>query len=786
MAPKPRPAGQAAAAPADQHAHQDPTRPFTFHGLDLQPSGTNQLLGECPFCGKAKLYVSMDRGLYECKSCARKGNSTTFMRTLHELSDKATTDYGDLRRSRQLCNDDALMAWGAARSISTGEWVLPGFDPAGKMMQLYRYAQMAGGKMRLLATPGFGHQLHGDFPLPKHYDTVYVCEGPWDGTALWEVMRAAKVADEGAGLVFTGNPDVSLLGSAVVLATPGSSTFFGTWCQLLAGRRVVLLYDNDHPRQHAGNTVEGAGYAGVKRAVQVMARAGSEAPREVMYLEWGKDGYDRDLPDGHDVRDFLAAAGPDVRDRVDRLQQLLAKVVPVPGEWAGGGGTARGGSSLGPMNIPPRAGEVAPTTLPCESNRDLEMAWRNAVKLTDGFARTLTAMEAVTLSTELPGDQLWIKVVGPASCGKSTLCEAVGIATRYVRSISTIRGFHSGSRGPGGESRALIDELRNMTLITKDGDTLLTSPNLEQILAEARDLYDRVSRSHYRSGSGQDHSGVNMTWILCGTSSLRALDSSELGQRFLDIVMMDKIQETMEREINLRKLRSMQSLRLGGQRGGRDGETPEMVKAKRMTGGYVEYLRGNADRLYRAIHEEDEDVLHFISDLGEFTAHMRARPSEKQKEEVSREMSTRLVSTLHRMALCTAVALQRDSVDGEVMRRTVRHAVDTSRGRTLVLAGLLYRAGDKGAETRQLAAWTGETEKELRDVLKFLKDIEVAQLRETGGPLRVVPRWTLTPRLARLYGSVMGAAGLLQTAPQALAAVGAGEGGGDDLPPEAV
>src|SRR5690606_35550052 len=126
--------------------------------------------------------------------------------------------------------------------------------------------------------------------------------------------------------------------------------------------------------------------------------------------------------------------------------------------------------------------------------------------------------------------------------------EAISVNQDYVVAKSTIRGFHSGFKtdGNGEEDNSLIDQIRDKTLVTKDGDTLLQSPNLGQILSEARDLYDSTSRTHYRNKMSRDYAGVRMTWLLCGTSSLREIDQSELGERFLDCVLMDDIDDELE------------------------------------------------------------------------------------------------------------------------------------------------------------------------------------------------------------------------------------------------
>ena len=227
--------------------------------------------------------------------------------------------------------------------------------------------------------------------------------------------------------------------------------------------------------------------------------------------------------------------------RLTAVCGLLARLHPVPLAWLtrkANGQTASDGGAL--------------LTLPCTHYRDMIGSWRKALKWTDGLDHALSVMLASITSTKSIGDQLWIKVIGPAACGKSTLCEALSVSQEYVFAKSTIRGFHSGYVGENnkaGQDHSLIPLIRDKTLVTKDGDTLLQSPNLNQILSEARDLYDGTSRTHYRNATSRDYSGIRMTWILCGTSSLRAIDSSELGERFLDCVIMDTIDNQMEDEI---------------------------------------------------------------------------------------------------------------------------------------------------------------------------------------------------------------------------------------------
>lgn len=734
-------------------------KPFRFHGVQLQwRDEHSQAIGDCVFCKReGKFYVSPEDGRWDCKRCNASGNIATFLRNLWEKSKQYTTadDYEALAQRRGLLDPETLVRWGAVRSLITGDWLLPGYGPGGKIDQLYAYRKdYKTGKQVLLATPAYtghhgqdvGHALHGVNLFKESAEYIYLCEGPWDAMALWETLRRMKVSADGESYLMTANEDISVLTNINVLAVPGCMVFFPHWAPLFAGRNLYLLYDNDHPKKNpqTKELEDPAGYLGMKKVIQVLSRA-EEKPASCHYLRWGEKGYDPDRPSGYDLRDVLSS--PEVPTRIKAITEVLEKVQPTPNEWV------VGRSATAPK------GQPSLELTHCEKWDDLVTSWRKSgMRWTEGLDRGLSVMLASIVSTKLVGDQLWVKIVGPPACGKSVLCEAVSANEKYVFAKSSIRGFHSGYKTDreGEEDNGLVPKLRDKTLVTKDGDTLLQAPNLPQILSEARDLYDRNSRTHYRNKMGRDYHGVRFTWLLCGTESLRSLDSSELGERFLDCVIVEDMDEELERDIGwkvaLRACREMNMLSNGDLT---SQEMPEMVRAKQMTGGYINYLRENDVDLMAQV-QEPEAALRRCQYLAEFVSFMRARPSKKQEEKVQREMSFRLISQHVRLAKCLAVVLNRKTLDDEVMRRVSRVALDTARGRTFEIVRHLAKAGEQGAETKVIALWTGETEEKERNLLRFLKKIKaVEHFQHKSKPgLSPRPRWRLTKRMAELYREV--------------------------------
>lgn len=724
-------------------------RPYAMLGLNLNLRAVGDVECDCPFCGRqGKFRIRREDGRWRCYVCSEGtekggGNVYTFMRLLLDASRKATgqDELASLAADRGLHDPATLTTWGACRLTTTDEWAVPGTAPDGKLNQLYRWVGV-NGKRRMIALPDMPHQMHGiELFDPKKVD-VYVCEGPWDAMTLWEALGATKRL--GPKLVATASLLASMMGHSNVVAVPGCGTFSERWTTVMAGKRVHLMYDNDHPRTHpkTGKPVEGGSLSGTRRVAQLLAAA-EEKPLEVLWLRWGKDGHDPDLPSGHDVRDFLS--NPD-RSVQESLAGLLTRMAPIPKEWVAG---------RSPESV--KRGAVDLECKSCDSWNKLINSWRKAMKWTEGLDRALSVMLATAVSTPMRGDQLWCKIMGPAACGKSTLCEALSVCKRHVKAKSTLRGFHSGYRESSSpdEDNSLVSELYDKTLVTKDGDTLLQSPNLSQILSEARDVYDRVSRTSYRTKASKDYSGVNMTWLLCGTSSLRAIDSSELGERFLDCVIVDDIDLDMEDEVGWR-VANRAAREVGFTAGGKDGhDDPDMTEAKQLTGGYVSWLRDNVQSLMARV-ESSPESLRTCQQLATFTAYMRARPSAKQEEKVEREMSFRLISQLVRLGKCLAAVMNKPTMDEEVMRRVRRVAMDTARGRTLKVAGHLVKAGRRGMDSRALELVSGETQDKLNTLLRFMRSVGIVDrfVKDPSIGYAGRARWRLTPRLEKLCAEV--------------------------------
>lgn len=431
--------------------------------------------------------------------------------------------------------------------------------------------------------------------------------------------------------------------------------------------------------------------------------------------------------------------------RIRRLGELLALVTVVPLEWLREPSSGSGENVLKPVE--------------CRSYVKLVESWEEALEWSPGLDKALSVMLASITSTKSVGEQLWIKLLGPASCGKSTLSESVSVARKYVYPKDTFTGLTSGYQtdADGSENLSLADKLKNKTLIITDGDTLLQLPNLGQVLSQLRAFYSRNIRSQYKNKMSHDHEGISTTIIICGTNSLKKLDTSELGERFLDCVIMDRIDEDLEEDV-LWRVADRADENMGIEADGKveNQYEPELVTAMQLTGGYVEYLRENATELLKGVTISRKYKKSCIR-LGQFIAYMRARPAGRGQEKSEREFGARLVNQLVRLAKCLAVVLNKSEVDDKVINRVREVSLDTARGQTLEMAAHLYDMNKTGSEVIGVALAISRGPASTAKLLWFLREIGVVDRsrKKTKGVTQTW-KWRLTDTLYKLYEEVLG------------------------------
>lgn len=737
-------------------------QPYLFYGVDLEWDGSKDARGTCPFCGKDDhFFVCQDKGLWNCRVCGEGslkggGNIYTFMQAYWDAcnSEFDKDQYKKLSKQRNL-SIQTLLDWGVVWGFLTNEWLLPCHNKDKSMVNLYRYAQFKKKDgtpiKRFIGCPTLDAGLFGMINYSDKNKRTEFCEGPFDGMVLYEAMKSH--CDKGSGkFVPTSKPQRSLLRGRNIVAVPGCETFLDKWAFYFKGHDARFWYDSDHPRKHPKleKLIEPAGYAGMRRAIQVTVKSLNSA----QIIDWGPNGYDPNRPSGFDLSDL--------KKEESSVALLNLSFTDPPEDWL-----------INP-NIPRDSEGHTIEPAVCTSYKELMNHWRKALKMTELIDTTLSVILACAAGTDLKSqsDTVWIRIIGPPGSAKTTLCEALSIS-HHTFPTSVQRGFHSGyiGKGPGesedGEATdsSLIPLIKNKTVIIKDGDTLLTSPSRDQTLAELRDIYDGTSRAHFRNKKSNIYKGINTTFILAGTGSLRKLNRAYLGERFLDCIIYDRAEGCSELEDDILNRAAFGALKCMRQSsdGSEEGLVDEnLLQAWKHTAGYLNWLREDIDGQKRnllLIRDIDcpAEILQTCKSFGSYVSYMRAKPDKGLDDEDDNEVElpTRLTRQFVRLANLLALAMNHKSVDTVVMERVAKVVRDTSRGLTHKIVTLLYDNRKTGLSTSNIENHLRKSTQTVLRHLKFLKSIGVVRNRRVSngsgnrGAKKTI--WELTGTIHKLH-----------------------------------
>lgn len=461
------------------------------------------------------------------------------------------------------------------------------------------------------------------------------------------------------------------------IAVPGACVFKNKWADYFRQKTVYLVYDNDV-----------AGANGIVRVLSVLKNKDN-----VFVVKWG------DRPKGYDIRDYLQSGN-----------SLTSLVFDKPDI----------------RQIQKQSGIIPREPIPCESVDELLEAWEKAFVLTNEFRKALVVTCAVASSTHLPGDALWLRLIGPPSCGKSSICDALAISDNVVE-LNQFTGFHSGWKEEDADLLSLID---GKVVVTKEGDLLVQHPRRTQLLAEARDLFDGRTTARYRNKVFYQRE-LKVTWILAGTSELLTAIDPSLGERFVDIRLTSD--EKVEDEI----CRKRQATLISGEACvGTWYWSKEQAISYCKLAGFVDYLR---DKFGSYFGEMPEELCNLAIDFAKVVSYLRVRPKDFVEKEVPARLSvqfTKLVYLLSRI-----VGQHKDAIY-PYMRLVARSCCYLP---NLIVLENIFRFREGGYYN--MVEWLGEDQKLARKVVDLL--VQMKLLSKT-----VDAKYQLTPKGLRLLDFV--------------------------------
>lgn len=383
---------------------------------------------------------------------------------------------------------DAELLW----ADDLDRWVIPIRNNDGSIVQLERYnpyVTKESRHVRIRGTAGLDHALYGAEELgdkAKRKWPVWIVEGHWDRIALKLILEAANV-------------------KAIVVAVPGNNVFKQRWVDWLAGRKIVLCYDND-----------AAGINGRNRAWKLL---GAHCPG-MMMVAWPSE-----LEEGYDVRDFYNQGGD-----WDGLQALVEPYANTIEEEK----AAAKHDESSPDEIISQWPLLSSGKRP--SLKRTFQAYEETMKMTPDLRDALRVIYAVIITNQIEQDSpLWAHIAGPPGSGKTLLITSCSeVQNTVFMSTLTANTLVSGFVLPGGKDPSLIPQLIGKTFVLKDFTEILslTKPAKDKVYSHLRGAYDGLVQERFGNGPYREYKG-HFSMVTGVTPKIFGEQTAELGERFL-------------------------------------------------------------------------------------------------------------------------------------------------------------------------------------------------------------------------------------------------------------
>ena len=621
--------------------------PYLIFGVDFHDSCGTERIGTCPFCGKLKhFYVNSENGKFSCKggSCGIEGGISTFLESIYKLCKEYTTktqlqNLGTKRNLpiRILNNFGVVVNY-----VNTNEYLIPIYTDY--LHDLKRY-DISESKAKLKPIPTRGLQI---FNLKDLRDRnkldwpVFICEGEWDAMSLYWLFEKTNT-------------------KAIVVGIPGARTFKNDWSNYFCDRFVYIVYDNDEAGD-AGQLKLDKNLTGVAKRLQ--------------FLNWPHE-----MKSGYDISDFVR---DQVTDRsgfelcVTKLKVLMSDRPRIE--------VADIKEDIDPSKI--KEADVDPKLVPSLQelmheyddvlNRDMNEEIRQLIKI----------MLATIISINFPGnDPVWMFIVGPPGCGKTTLLLTLTVSPRtFFQSTLSSASLISGYQKPNMPDPSIIPKLNGKCLVLKDYTEIFSKPEMEReaVLGIMRGAYDGSAERNY--GQGVVRRYISKFSFLAGvTKAIYGHDQTAMGERSLRYVMdstginMDK-QQAAAMDLSIFGSKKMETIRqhvayfLTKQF---DFSPENLVKMKP---DWFEHRIINLARLTAIVRTGVSRHENFNRNAGE--------PIYDPESEDPK----RLTVQLQKMALSLALLTGETQVSENIYRIVKRIAIDTMYGRQFVLLKILMQA----------------------------------------------------------------------------------------------
>lgn len=453
------------------------------HGFLPTHENSSQIFGTCPFCGgEQKFYVNKESKKWDCKTCGKRGGFKTFLKEIYEHCQ----DFFSGTIGRNLAKDRkislvTLKKFGFAYNFRNEKYMLPIIDINGEIQDIRTYSLPKGKKKsRLYTTTGCLPYLFGMRYFDVDEKEIWLCEGEWDGMALYHVMQELDMNDN-------------------IVSVPGSETMKQDWIELFRDKNVHVLYDNDK-----------AGKTGMLKAYGLLLNI----VESIDFIHWPDT-----FLEGYDIRDLCNEA-ENASEVFDEIRSLLSSEPE--------GLTEEIKEKLCVKKDTKFDGEGL-------THEEIYKRYTKWLHLPD--TDVVDILFGALLANRLKGEPIWLFLVAPPGFTKTALLNAFTDALQITCvSKVTPQTLISGFNLAGGVDPSLIPRLDGQVLIIKDFTPMLTMNEQirDEIFGILRDAFDGETTKAFGNGIWRHYK--SKFGIVTGVTPAIELYTDQeagMGERFL-------------------------------------------------------------------------------------------------------------------------------------------------------------------------------------------------------------------------------------------------------------
>ena len=282
----------------------------------------------------------------------------------------------------------------------------------------------------------------------------------------------------------------------------------------------------------------------------------------------------------------------------------------------------------------------------------------------------------------------------------------------------------------------------------KDADALLRQPNIERIMSELRDFYDKDSSVRYGNRQHFSYQNIRCTFIMLVTQVLRRSDQSFLGERTLTIEM--DVSPTDKEAISRMMMQRSLSVALGE----RDNPEEKIMSSMK---GWINHLRDR--KIDSTIPVEFQEMVFRLCSL---TALLRTQVDRDFRGNLQSpampELPTRLIGQCITAALSLCAVFGENKPTEEIYRILKKVLKDTvnPRSHRFLLCDIMIDNPGITANTLLEASRLDKNVvgNEIRDLVE-LNFVKVAKV-EGGSPGYKVNGYTLRDEIALPFKEMAG------------------------------